>query len=465
MIPGSRAEIARPLVAGIGHDGPDSECLDVFMSLVRSRHGEELHLADYDLVIAFDHYADGAAGPVVIFGDPAGQRLHRSPDLALNVVELKDGYEVRDEWLGVSAGDVGRRSLHSEVVGHEPWRELVRNTIAIGAVDYWEATRPLCVDHWVQIDATSGYEPSPDRPFSWTSQGLESTALEPLFVLNDGSVLAALSQTQEGHPLLLLPSWTPNKRAWLRLAWKTWVEQGHMNTPGPPDGFEDSAWMTAVELDIHTRIGARQAELEEVANRLSSEISALDAELESAKSDALGGHRRLLTESGEFLVDAVSEAFKLLGFEVTDMDVVHAERREDLRVADPSADWVALVEVKGYTKGGKANDFLQFSKFQRLFALEERRTQDACWYVVNAYLAHPPAVRDGPFTSSQDAVRAFAESSEGLVIPTTELFRLVRDVETGARSAAEARACLQGAERTYSYTPPKQPQSEPIQEV
>ena len=85
--------------------------------------------------------------------------------------------------------------------------------------------------------------------------------------------------------------------------------------------------------------------------------------------------------------------------------------------------------------------------------------------MVNAYREHPPAVRDGPFASSQDAVRAFAESSDGLVIPTTELFRLVRDVEAGARSAADARACLQAAEQTYLYTSPGPVQAEAIQEV
>lgn len=459
----SRSAIPRPLVAGIGRDSPEIECLDVFTSLVRSRFGQDLHLADYDLVVAFNHHADGAAGPAVIFGDPSGQRLRRSPDLTLNAVELRDGYEIRDEWLGVCAGEAGRKSLHSEVMGPDEWRELVKDTIETGAADHWETTRPLSVDHWVHIDAIGRYEP--DDIVSWTSHGLESKVLEPLFVLNDGSVLAALSRTPEGHPLLLLPSWTPNKRAWLRLAWKVWVVQGHMNTPGPPDGFDEAAWMTAAELDIHTSISAKQAELDDVTHHLNGEIKALNAELESAKSDALGGHRRLLIESGEGLVDAVGEAFKVLGFKVTDMDAIHAEKREDLRAADPSADWIALVEVKGYSKGGKANDFLRFAKFQRLFNLEERRPQDACWYVVNAYLEHPPAVRAAAFASSQDAVRAFSESSEGLVIPTTELFQLVRDVEAGTCSAAEARDCLTSAELTYVYTSRESARAEPIQEV
>src|SRR5690606_31746197 len=138
-----------------------------------------------------------------------------------------------------------------------------------------------------------------DEPVSWTNQGLESAALEPLFVLNDGSVLAALSQTQEGHPLLLLPSWTPNKRAWLRLAWKVWVREGHLKTPAPPEGFDDAAWLTAVELDIHGRIGEKQIELHDVTHRMQGEIDALKSDLESAKSVASKGHRRLLTESGE----------------------------------------------------------------------------------------------------------------------------------------------------------------------
>lgn len=445
--------VHRPLVAALGSDTSESACLDVFTSLVKSPYGYDLHLPDFDLIVAFDQGVNGASAPVIIFGSPYNQLLQKGPQLDLEPVALKDGYKISAERLTISTGDAGRKSLHSEVVGPNVWRELVKDTIDAASVDHWDSTRPFVVDRQLTIESTDGYDPSTPQTVTWSSNGPESAALEPLLILNDGSVLAALSHTQEGHPLLLLPSWTSNKRAWLRLAWQVWVGEGYLQTPGPPSGFEEPAWMTALERRIHQEIVAKQAELHEIKSKLNRDVAELTTRLEQAESTARTTHRRLLTESGELLVDAVREALATLEFGVTDMDALHSEKREDLRVVEAGTDWIALVEVKGYTKGGKANDFLSCVKYQRLFALEEKRTHNAFWYVVNAYLSHPPAVRKAPFESNQDAVRAFAEGSDGLVIPTTDLFQLIRDVEAGELSPEDARRCLREAKLTYIYEP------------
>ena len=182
----------------------------------------------------------------------------------------------------------------------------------------------------------------------------------------------------------------------------------------------------------------------------SKRSSLLQTALGIESDAALAGHRRLLTEQGEPLAEAVAKALELLGFKVEDMDErFSVEKREDFRVSDHEKAWTAIVEVKGYAKAGKPSDFTKFIRYSGLYARDEKQPPEACWYVINAYFGQQPASRPGPFDSARDAVAAFAESP-GLVLPTSELFKLVRDVEADRLSKDAARESLMGANGIYA---------------
>jgi hypothetical protein len=73
-------------------------------------------------------------------------------------------------------------------------------------------------------------------------------------------------------------------------------------------------------------------------------------------------------------VDIVHQTLELFGFEVTNVDEGLAEgqaKKEDLRVED--GDWIALCEVKGYSKGGKLADLQKLNGFGTLYAVETGR--------------------------------------------------------------------------------------------
>lgn len=211
---------------------------------------------------------------------------------------------------------------------------------------------------------------------------------------------------------------------------------------------EDLGWG---QVDAGT---ARQEELRALRDRLEGEIAELTEDLTATSSAAAVGFRRLLTAQGDPLVAAVEEALRLFEFGVQNMDEVFEEKREDLRAVERDGSWTALVEVEGYTRAGKANDFSKFTKHTRLFMSDQGRAPNACWYVNNAYCGQTPAARPGPFHSSQDAVKYFAEYADGLVVPTTELFILVRDVQRGDRTPQEARALLLSAMEQLKHASP-----------
>ena len=108
-------------------------------------------------------------------------------------------------------------------------------------------------------------------------------------------------------------------------------------------------WMTPEEVE-QTRAGI---EAGEAKDRAEADAKAAWDRFAEARRVARAGPLRLLTEQGEALSAAVRDALREIGLVVRDMDEEHAgdDLLEDLRASPlDRPEWVALVEVKGYTR-------------------------------------------------------------------------------------------------------------------
>lgn len=87
-------------------------------------------------------------------------------------------------------------------------------------------------------------------------------------------------------------------------------------------------------------------------------------------------HRRLLADNDDTLVEAVTYALAMVGFTVADLDKELSEnepRMGDLSVSD--GDWIAMAEIKGYTKGAKSNDLIVVGRHRRVHEKKNRDVQ------------------------------------------------------------------------------------------
>ena len=94
--------------------------------------------------------------------------------------------------------------------------------------------------------------------------------------------------------------------------------------------------------------------------------------------------RALMTAQSDELVHAVAKALRELGFIVTDMDQTASPRDklEDLRIEDPNqSGWIALAEIKGYTKGAKTEALTQFLRFHARYFQSTGKQPSASWYI------------------------------------------------------------------------------------
>lgn len=276
---------------------------------------------------------------------------------------------------------------------------------------------------------------------------LQSTwTLTPLLESSDGVALAFRAQNPSAQDIWVLPDWANDPVAWVKLAWRIWAQSGRM--PAPPRGFNDTEWMTQAEQLAHRECLRLAAERVSVLADMDAREASASAALAHAQTAAEDGMRRLLTDEGDGLVDAVSSSLEIMGFQITDVD---AERRdtgsakvEDLRVKQDDEDgWLGLVEVKGSTKGATTAWLMQITRHTTIYAQEHGgSTPSVQWLVVNTHRKQDPGARPEPYTNNNAGdLEAFAEGP-GLVIPTRELFQMVRDIEASVLPEAEARRQL-----------------------
>lgn len=230
--------------------------------------------------------------------------------------------------------------------------------------------------------------------------------------------------------------------AWARAAADCWRAVSPQRFPPWKPWDKDRDWFTAQQLRLAEEADAlasawRAAEAEHAREEAAIQERLADASLAAAKSERL-----LLDGQGGALMTTVMAVLRQMGFTVEDCDSTrqHGDSLEDLRVADQGdSDWIAIVEVRGYSSGGaKSADLLRLARFAARYRRETGREPSARWYVVNQMASTEPSGRHKAFASQPDDLAQFAEDG-GLVIDTRDLFRAIRNVDLGRESAESLR--------------------------
>ncbi|MYB21698.1 MAG: hypothetical protein F4Y29_04100 [Chloroflexi bacterium] len=204
--------------------------------------------------------------------------------------------------------------------------------------------------------------------------------------------------------------------------------------PEPPSLLSDSYYWYTPEEDA---IAGAISEIERERERLERERQRLVEDLARVGSQAEATVRRTIREDGDQLVDAVGEMLEEMGFAVERMDEAkqtHEAKHEDLRLtlaAQP--EWEAIVEVKGYTKGIRANDARQVGMHRERYILETGRKPGLTLWLVNPWREMEPSDRPSP----DKQIDENAKMVGAVCMLTTDLYLLWKSLKTGDSSPDE----------------------------
>ena len=276
--------------------------------------------------------------------------------------------------------------------------------------------------------------------------------LIPLVTDADGNAFAAIYRPQQlAEEVIYLPDGVAPSRAWISLAFERWAESDPGAFPVAADWTRRAEWMTADEREAAGAVETAEQQLAESTAKLERDLSDARQVLDERHVRANSNERLLLMASGDKLVDAVAATLRPLGFDVEDRDATGGRHKlEDLRVKD--GEWVAIAEVKGYTKGGTTRDLLSLGRFSKTYQKETGRFPDAQWYVVNQFRERDPSSRPQLLRGQDDDLDAFAED-DGVVIDTRALFRLRKAHAEAVIDAIAARKALMNARGRFEYPP------------
>lgn len=309
---------------------------------------------------------------------------------------------------------------------------------------------------------------------TWGNDSM-NTRFEPLVMTSNGNTLAAIYSHPNIQEVWYLPVLAQDVdfdfAAWIEAAMLHWHEQDATRFPGPPDWTRSKDWMTHEELELQKQVEIARTELEQRVAELTTEVEARELALTEARDRHNREERILLTGQGEELVDAVHDMLHRLDFDVVDVDKERAAedlksgstrpKLEDLRVTDPETSWRALAEVKGYVGGGKTSDFQKINRFVGIYQVQNGSPPDAVWYVVNQFLDRPPNQRPLLMGGQAEDVEVFAQTVNGVLVDTRDLFAVARLVAAGELTKAEARRMLMDAQRRFSRDGQQQPPAQP----
>lgn len=240
---------------------------------------------------------------------------------------------------------------------------------------------------------------------------------------------------------------------WIEVALGEWSDQDPLRFPVVSDWQLEPEWRTPSEDELEDQLEQIHLDRKRALEKFDAAEAALQPQLEAAR--ARGQRDRiLLTGSGTDLARCVRTCLESFGFRVRDADAkgTPGDLLEDLQIEDPSVDgWVALAEVTGLSKGAKVGDLGRFTRRVVRFAQKESREPDALWYVVSQYRRQNPSVRPPALHANQPELEHF-EQAGGLVIDTSDLFRLWKAVGKGTLSAAAARETLRSSTGRFLFT-------------
>lgn len=293
-----------------------------------------------------------------------------------------------------------------------------------------------------------------DRPI-----GVEDSEWTPLLTNADGDAVAVVYRPHAGP----LEVWYLPEEAIdcldpaLQLAFQDWNREEPDRFPSAPDWTDDRRWMSAAHHLQVDAIDQKTSEVQAEIARLTASIEAYEVERdEVVRAANLSYQRRLLTDNDEPLVGAVQTALEQLGFTVVNLDkqLVDGEpRMGDLSVSDGA--WTAIAEVKGYTKGAKANDLLVVGKHRRVYEKKHGDVQ-GMWYVANTFRLSSPDIRKPILDGADELVETFADD-DGLVIDSRDLFDLLKQVEAGSLTPEAVRQALRAATGRFTAPVPRLP--------
>lgn len=268
--------------------------------------------------------------------------------------------------------------------------------------------------------------------------------VEPFIETADGWCLAGRYKRSDVSEAWVLPFDVPDLVPWVQAALAEWHSLAPDRFPGVPDWSHQETWSNAQEQQVRRDLTAVEQAREQALQEFDDKAQRLQDDLREAREAADRYERALLTAQDDELRVAVMRALREFGLSIVDADAEAeaGDDLEDLRASDPDVpNWVALVEVKGYTKGAKTEAIGQFMRFQKRYMAREGRMADAEWYVVNQFLGRDPSTRQTALQGSPGDVAAFAAGG-GLVIDTVVLFQLLMDVRAQRRTPQEVRSLL-----------------------
>ncbi len=273
----------------------------------------------------------------------------------------------------------------------------------------------------------------------------------------NGSALATICLTDSAM-YWLLPESIQDKASWVRAFFE---ECDRVRPERFPNWTKEVSgfWRTADEQTAIARLEDFDSETLEINNRRSLDRESLVAEVGRTSREADENDRALLHSSGDDLVKNVAIILESFGFSLTDMDEVAelqgSNKQEDLQarhVRLAGDDWVALVEVKSFTRGAKSSALQQIQKAAGIYEGRVGRPPTALWYVVNAEKEKPLDARGEVLRGAEEEVEVFSKDG-GLVVDAKVLFQIDKKVKSGEWTADEAAEYFLGATGILEYPP------------
>lgn len=422
------AELPRVVVVGFGRTHPFASAVERYAGTVR--------YLEEDSLIRWDSW-----DAIVSIGDP---KAHDSHLRVLQIGDEPTGLRRQGQF------SLERALYLSEHVGDElvmpddldeDLRELVKREL-IPVIDPIAHRRRIA-------------------PYRLASGG-RNDAYMPLLHDLDGYAYAALYRPDQGlHECLYLPEVITNIAPWLLWVFKHWAVELPNVFPSQPEWTFDPIWMTAQELSAQSEATRLRADADRIIAEAEAAVDDAQAALLKVRESVDTSERLLLTGTDTPLVQVVLETLELFGFDVTDVDALLADgqhKKEDLRV-ERDDEWIALCEVKGYTKGAKLADLRKLDDYATLYAVEAGKPPNGKWYVVNQWRDANPDSRPQLLAGADEYLESFGMEG-GLAIDTRDLFLMRKAVEAGSVSKETIRGMLSGSSgrfelpQGFGQTPP-----------
>jgi hypothetical protein len=258
----------------------------------------------------------------------------------------------------------------------------------------------------------------------WVSNG-STDGIKPFALSYDGAILAGA--LEDGSALCwCLPPAIADPVPWMRAAYTSWSRAWPETFPPRTNWRSELDWMTAEMIDTMLAHLELDDKLKKAIRQREDEVAVSMRAVEEVTAAADRGSRRLLTDQGSTLVDAVTTCLRELGFEIELMDGQRqkGDLLEDLQIRDPDAPgWIALGEVKSHKRGARLEDLLRMSRCVKRFLKETSREPDRQWYVINGFCNDDPSTRPDPLDSNPAEVAIFAHDG-GVVIDTRAIFKI-----------------------------------------